>query len=157
MQNAGTEQFHNILDERLPIGSQRKVALDILRLFAVVLVLGRHFLPLAAWYQRRASSLDGSTWARSGVDLFFVLNGFLIAGLLFREYDAAGEFYLERFFIRRGLKICPAFYAMLFASLIGTCRSREAHTCRRDCGVRCYSFRTIQRASGITLGRWPQP
>jgi peptidoglycan/LPS O-acetylase OafA/YrhL len=51
-----------------------------------------------------------------GVDLFFVLSGFLISGLLFGEYKSHGSINFGRFFIRRGLKIYPAFYAFLFLS-----------------------------------------
>jgi peptidoglycan/LPS O-acetylase OafA/YrhL len=64
---------------------------------------------LAAWFR--------IGWI--GVDLFFVLSGFLISGLLFLEYRSAGELKLARFFLRRGLKIYPAFWAMLFASVLG--------------------------------------
>ena len=46
----------------------------------------------------------------TGVDLFFVLSGFLISGLLFSEYKKRHAIDFKRFFIRRGLKIYPAFY-----------------------------------------------
>ena len=54
-----------------------------------------------------------------GVDLFFVLSGFLISGLLFQEYARHRRIDLRRFFLRRGLKIYPAFYVMLFVTLVG--------------------------------------
>ena len=47
------------------------------------------------------------------MDLFFVLSGFLISGLLFSEYKRRHSISFKRFFIRRGLKIYPAFYAFL--------------------------------------------
>lgn len=53
-----------------------------------------------------------------GVDLFFVLSGFLISGLLYKEYHKRGAISFPRFFIRRGLKIYPAFYVMLVVTLI---------------------------------------
>lgn len=84
----------------------------MLRACAVLLVLGRHFdsdLPvLAAW--RRIG------WG--GVDLFFVLSGFLISGLLFREYRASGRVRIGRFLVRRGLKIYPAFYVLTIATVL---------------------------------------
>jgi peptidoglycan/LPS O-acetylase OafA/YrhL len=49
-----------------------------------------------------------------GVDLFFVLSGFLISGLLFNEYKARSSISFKRFFIRRGLKIYPAFYLFFY-------------------------------------------
>ena len=48
-----------------------------------------------------------------GVDLFFVLSGFLISGLLFSEYKKRGAISFKTFFIRRGFKIYPAFYVFL--------------------------------------------
>jgi hypothetical protein len=38
-----------------------------------------------------------------GVDLFFVLSGFLISGLLFREWRSLGAIDIPRFYVRRGL------------------------------------------------------
>jgi peptidoglycan/LPS O-acetylase OafA/YrhL len=55
-------------------------------------------------------------WA--GVDLFFVLSGFLISSLLFAEYKKTQEISLNRFFIRRGFKIYPAFWVMLLGSFL---------------------------------------
>jgi len=53
-----------------------------------------------------------------GVDLFFVLSGFLISGLLFVEYIAHGQLRLKLFLIRRGLKIYPAFYVLLIYAVV---------------------------------------
>jgi len=84
----------------------RNKRLDILRCIAVLLVLGRHGLIDGVWFE--------VGWA--GVDLFFVLSGFLISGLLFTEYKRTQLISLRRFFIRRGFKIYPAFWAMLIGS-----------------------------------------
>ena len=59
-------------------------------------------------------------WGRGGwvgVDLFFVLSGFLVSGLLFREHQSFGTLRAGRFLIRRGFKIYPAFWALIFASI----------------------------------------
>jgi len=55
-------------------------------------------------------------WA--GVDLFFVLSGFLISGLLFSDYQQWGRIHLKRFYIRRGFKIWPAFYTLIGTGLL---------------------------------------
>jgi peptidoglycan/LPS O-acetylase OafA/YrhL len=55
-------------------------------------------------------------WQRvgwSGVDLFFVLSGFLVGGLLFRESRQRSGIDARRFLLRRGLKIWPAYYVCL--------------------------------------------
>ena len=102
-------------------GSQagRSSAIDLLRGVAILLVLGCHFTvapaaagalgPLAAlWYR--------IGWA--GVDLFFVLSGFLVSGLLFAEFKRNQRVDMRRFLVRRSLKIWPAYFAYLaFLSL----------------------------------------
>jgi peptidoglycan/LPS O-acetylase OafA/YrhL len=81
----------------------RNKRLDILRCVAVVMVILVHS------GESRFFSRVGWT----GVDLFFVLSGFLISGLLFSEYKKRHAINYKRFFIRRGLKIYPAFYTFL--------------------------------------------
>src|ERR1700739_3813791 len=81
----------------------RNKRLDILRCVAVITVILHHsgefsFFTRVGW---------------TGVDLFFVLSGFLISGLLFSEYKRYHSINFKRFFIRRGLKIYPAFYTFL--------------------------------------------
>jgi peptidoglycan/LPS O-acetylase OafA/YrhL len=96
--------------------AQRSAALDTLRGIAVLLVLFRH-MPLSEklpeWLLAPLVILQRGGWA--GVDLFFVLSGFLISGLLFREWQHSGKLKVGRFLIRRGFKIYPAFYVMLGA------------------------------------------
>jgi len=79
---------------------KRNPSLDVLRGVAILLVLGRHHPHYAFW--------NRAGWI--GVDLFFVLSGFLISGLLFSEYVKTGTIKLGRFLLRRGLKIYPAYY-----------------------------------------------
>jgi peptidoglycan/LPS O-acetylase OafA/YrhL len=103
---------------------RRNTNLDALRGIAVLMVLGRHASGGLA--KAHASNLLTSFWERTGwagVDLFFVLSGFLISGLLFSDYQQRGQIGLARFYIRRGLKIWPSFYALiavgLFLNLLG--------------------------------------
>ena len=81
----------------------RNESLDVLRCVAVLLVVGYH-LPYYTLWSRIG-------WI--GVDLFFVLSGFLISGLLFQEYKDTGTLNIKRFLIRRALKIYPAFYLLM--------------------------------------------
>jgi peptidoglycan/LPS O-acetylase OafA/YrhL len=48
-----------------------------------------------------------------GVRFFFVISGFLITGLLLQEFRKDGGVDLARFYLRRSLRIFPAFYAYL--------------------------------------------
>ncbi len=63
--------------------------------------------------------IENAYFLRSGVDLFFVLSGFLISGLLFSEFQKSGEIRVGRFLVRRAFKIYPAFYFLFFFSTIG--------------------------------------
>jgi peptidoglycan/LPS O-acetylase OafA/YrhL len=99
-------------------GDGRIKQLDVIRFAAIVLVLFRHIEPCPPEVSSVAYAIT-STLARggwSGVDLFFVLSGFLVSGLIFREYKATGDFDASRFLIRRGFKIYPAFWVLIAAS-----------------------------------------
>ena len=74
--------------------------LDFLRGMAIILVLFRH----------QEVSVFTTRMGWIGVDLFFVLSGFLVSGLLFREYLKYGDIKPARFLIRRGFKIYPIYY-----------------------------------------------
>lgn len=61
--------------------------------------------------------LDAIAYFFSGVDLFFVLSGFLVSGLLLRECERHGTIDAWRFLVRRGFKIYPSFYVFLAVSI----------------------------------------
>ena len=82
---------------------KRIFELDVLRGFAIILVMGVHVPAYPIW----------STAGGIGVDLFFVLSGFLISNLLFTEYRDTGNVRFTRFFFRRALKLYPSFYLLL--------------------------------------------
>jgi len=54
-----------------------------------------------------------------GVDMFFTLSGFLIVTLLLRERERNGSIDLQKFHIRRALRIFPLYYAVLGLVVIG--------------------------------------
>src|SRR5438045_3895822 len=99
--------------------TSRNQSLDVLRGIAVLLVIVSHYsgtLP-------RPSALLETGWV--GVDLFFVLSGFLISGLLFSEFEKTGSINLKRFWIRRGFKIYPPFYVFMgLTALVALVRVR---------------------------------
>ena len=102
-----------------PRPPRRLKSIDVLRGVAVLLVLVNHLDPQtvpglpelrgpwAAVYWR----LKQFGW--TGVDLFFVLSGFLISGLLFSELGRRGTLDCVSFWWRRGFKIWPSYLALL--------------------------------------------
>jgi peptidoglycan/LPS O-acetylase OafA/YrhL len=93
----------------------RLVGLDLLRCLAIVLVLGHH---PPGGYGRVLQHPLFVPWFRigwTGVDLFFVLSGFLIGGLLFDEAKRTGRLRVLRFFGRRAFKIWPPYAVFLIA------------------------------------------
>lgn len=94
--------------------------LDGLRAISILLVLGFHQLgPLTGWI---GAQLNG--WV--GVDLFFIISGFLISSILLKERERKGRFSLKNFYVRRWLRICPAYYAFL-AFMLGFMLFRGEH------------------------------
>ncbi len=86
------------------------MSLDLLRGIAILLVLGRHTVaPIdgLGWFGAVPDIWTRIGW--SGVDLFFVLSGFLVSGLLFSEYRRTAGVDVWRFVIRRGFKIWPPY------------------------------------------------
>ena len=97
---------------RAPAPGAHHPALDGLRGVAVLMVLSFHFLHIdgeGGVAERTLLAASRSGWA--GVDLFFVLSGFLITGILLDARGAPG--YFGAFYARRVLRIFPLYYAYL--------------------------------------------
>ena len=91
--------------------------LDGLRAVAVLLVLMGHSAHTAGfptWPLLHGVVQNGHI----GVDIFFVISGFLITTLLVREWERHGQFNLKRFYIRRFLRIMPVYFALLITVAI---------------------------------------
>jgi peptidoglycan/LPS O-acetylase OafA/YrhL len=103
----------NAVQALSPPGRRRLPALDGLRGTAILAVLTCHYSALLPRTHGLAGFLEGG-WI--GVDLFFVLSGFLITGILF---DARGmPHYFRNFYARRILRIFPLYYAFLLLLIV---------------------------------------
>lgn len=95
----------NATDHGVYMARRRFSALDGMRCVAILAVIWHHSVdPLQFMLLNRGFL---------GVDLFFVISGFLIVTLLLREQEARGDINLRNFYIRRALRIFPPYYAIL--------------------------------------------
>ena len=89
------------------ITPKTRLDIQVLRALAILAVVGYHFLPQIA--------PNGYL----GVDIFFVISGFLITGLLIREFENTRTIVFKDFFARRAKRLLPAaFVTILFSLLI---------------------------------------
>ncbi|HET8957058.1 MAG TPA: acyltransferase family protein, partial [Microcella sp.] len=86
-----------VLRDRLP-------GLDGLRALAIVLVLGYHLFP---------GLIPGGF---VGVDVFFVVSGYLITALLLHEHRRTGRIALRNFWSRRARRLLPALALVVMSS-----------------------------------------
>lgn len=96
-------------------GASRLPALDGIRGLAILFVALFHFTALVGpdtdrWVDEAFLKVTLAGWV--GVDLFFVLSGFLITGILFDAKSVATN-YFRNFYARRTLRIFPAYYGFL--------------------------------------------
>ena len=92
----------------------RNVPVDLFRALAVLAVMLFHFGNLLPF-------------GFLGVDLFFVISGLLIGGLLIKEWEQQGTVHWGKFLLRRGRKIWPSYYWFLIAGtlLVGLLNPQE--------------------------------
>jgi peptidoglycan/LPS O-acetylase OafA/YrhL len=115
--------------EPLPdwISQGRIPLLDGLRGIAVILVLLAHACQTEGFPLRPVLEpllVHGAV----GVELFFVLSGFLITTLLVRETQRTGQVKLGMFFLRRTLRIVPAYFCLLLVVAMMTAAGATSMT-----------------------------
>src|SRR5262249_6962616 len=93
-----------------PSGAQTRAAfrpdIEGLRAIAILLVVGFH------------AGVPGFSGGYVGVDIFFVLSGYLITGLLVREIEQNGWVDLPNFYARRARRLLPALALTLLVTVI---------------------------------------
>src|SRR5438477_285773 len=87
---------------------ERQPGLDLLRALAIIVVVIYH---AALFGFKLPGRVDRFGWI--GVDLFFVLSGYLIGGQLLAPFARDQRINLGRFFARRALRIMPAYFVVL--------------------------------------------
>jgi peptidoglycan/LPS O-acetylase OafA/YrhL len=126
-------------------------ALDGIRAVAVGLVLAEH------------GGIPGVSGGFLGVDVFFVLSGFLITSLLLDELGGSGRIALAGFWIRRARRLLPALLAMVLAVVAAReLFSAEATATLRDDAVAAFFWVAnwafvAQRTDYFAQGTPPSP
>jgi len=95
--------------------TRRLCGLDTLRAAAIVLVLMSHYAVVVS-HRPTFGFLTTIGW--TGVDLFFVLSGYLIGNQILSVYARREAFSLKAFFARRLLRTLPNYYVVLLAYLL---------------------------------------
>jgi peptidoglycan/LPS O-acetylase OafA/YrhL len=102
-----------------PEQSRRIPELDGVRGWAILCILYWHYIcslvdlyhnPIAMWFYR----VGALSWA--GVDLFFVLSGFLLGGILLANKESPSLF--RAFYVRRSLRVFPLYFSWLLLFII---------------------------------------
>jgi peptidoglycan/LPS O-acetylase OafA/YrhL len=90
--------------------------LDFLRSMAILLVITGHLG--GSFSDPRIQKLPFVLFGWTGVDLFFVLSGFLIGGQLWKELDRSGTINVGRFIVRRGFRIWPLYFCLVIGLIL---------------------------------------
>ena len=94
-----------------PIRTEQKFyGLDNLRAIAIIFVLLFHY---NRWVEHPAWFPKAFQFGWTGVDLFFVLSGFLISSQLFAQIKKEGTFSMKEFYIKRFFRILPIYFFVL--------------------------------------------
>ncbi|HQY65085.1 MAG TPA: acyltransferase [Polyangiaceae bacterium] len=105
-----------LLDNRFPV-------LHGLRVLAILSVVQLHVTAVMAGEQHITLDPDLSGFSVSiffGMDMFFVLSGFLIGTILLRSLEQHGSQNIRRFYVRRAFRTFPLYYVVLVALALGT-------------------------------------
>lgn len=84
--------------------------LDNLRALAIIMVFLFHY---PRWFPHPAGFPEVVKFGWTGVDLFFILSGFLISSQLFAQIKKEGTFSMKDFYVKRFFRILPVYYFVL--------------------------------------------
>ena len=112
------------MSDRSALKPPRDPNLDLLRAIAIAIVVLFHIG--ARWPFPRPWLVAATAFGERGVDLFFVLSGWLIGGLLWREWQRFGSVEAGRFILRRMLRTVPPYLVVLALSFVAVSLTRGA-------------------------------
>jgi peptidoglycan/LPS O-acetylase OafA/YrhL len=107
--------YKNLKVYQLISTNDRISSLDVFRAIAIITVVLYHFHQFLSF-------------GKLGVDLFFVISGFLVGGILIRDFDKNQGINIPKFLLQRGFKIWPSYYFFLFfGALVAIFFYRNSH------------------------------
>lgn len=105
-----------VLEVQLP---KHFPAIDVLRAFAALAVVACHCIVVGGWPSEPLGLLPRfARYGWLGVDLFFVISGFVITSSALKLREAGWRTYMVAFWVRRAARIVPLYYVTLVAFLI---------------------------------------
>jgi peptidoglycan/LPS O-acetylase OafA/YrhL len=114
--------LHDGLDQLRRRPATQVPALDAIRAAAILLVVGGHYSKevwrVGGGPELAIQQLPVFALGWTGVDLFFILSGYLIGRQLWKELFSSGTVQVTRFIMRRGFRIWPLYFAFLLGILL---------------------------------------
>ena len=98
------------------INSERNFGLDFLRFYAIISVVYGH----GSWLFKHIPILENSSlfFFIDGVELFFVLSGFLIGGILLKKFANSNINIVFNFYKNRWFRTLPNYYLFLLINIL---------------------------------------
>lgn len=113
--------FHEGAHDLLSPPAENVPGLDVLRSLAIILVVSGHYYGEFSAERGVTLAIGRSPlfyFSWTGVDLFFVLSGYLIGRQLWRELTVSNTINVPRFLLKRGLRIWPYYFAFVVWAFI---------------------------------------
>jgi len=107
----------------MPSQSARYASLDLIRAIAIGMIIICHsiqMLPVAPQVVR-----NFGRFGQYGIDVFFVLSGFLVGRLFWQESKAKGKVDVFRFYMRRAMRTMPPYFVALVLSYLAVKQQRD--------------------------------
>jgi peptidoglycan/LPS O-acetylase OafA/YrhL len=138
------------LDNRYPAlhGLRVLAIFSVIQYHVTAVLANEHGLPMDGVWR------DASLGTFYGMDLFFVLSGFLIGSILLHAQRTTGSQNLRRFYLRRILRTFPAYYLLLAGLLLlGPYDAQQRSNWLHEC-LYITNYYSMHRADTIALWGW---
>jgi peptidoglycan/LPS O-acetylase OafA/YrhL len=140
----------DLLDNRYP-------ALHGLRVVAILTVVQIHVTSMFLVEEKLPFDPDFASVSLAiffGMDLFFMLSGFLIGSILLYSLEQSGQQHVRRFWLRRAFRTFPAYYVVLtLLAVIGHLTVAQRHNLPYELAY-LTNYRELKRATVVMLWGW---